>query len=95
MERQASIKTAGGGEEEEKLDQVVKLEDIMNDIYKMKFHSKKKRSHMEDDEPSEKASQSEKSSQMTYRSKSFNKDGDEVFSEDSYLFQWKPDYIAR
>ena len=33
-------------------------------------------------------------SQMTYRSKSF-KDGEELLSEDSYLFQWKPDYIAK
>jgi hypothetical protein len=46
---------------------------------------------MDDDEhfelTSEKPPQSEKSgSQLTYRSKSFNKDGDEVLSEDSYLF---------
>lgn len=79
------------------MDQVVQLEDIMNDIYKMKFQSKKRPKFNEDDDDdsSEKPPQSEKSSQLTYRSKSFNKDGDEVFSEDSYLFQWKPDYIAR
>jgi hypothetical protein len=33
-------------------------------------------------------------SQLTYRSKSF-KDGEEILSEDSYLFQWKPDYITK
>lgn len=79
------------------MDHVVQLEDIMNDIYKLKFQSKKRPHMNDDDEHFENSSEkpSEKSSQLTYRSKSFNKDGDEILSEDSYLFQWKPDYIAR
>jgi hypothetical protein len=41
------------------------------------------------------ASLDDQGSQLTYRSKSFNENGDEILSEDSYLFQWKPDYITR
>jgi len=33
------------------------------------------------------------SSHRSFRSK-YYKDGEEVFSEDSYLFQWKPQYIT-
>jgi hypothetical protein len=31
---------------------------------------------------------------VSFRSKSF-KDGEEILSEDSYLFQFKPEYISR
>ena len=90
-------------DEEEKKDRVVKLEDIMDDVYAVKFG--KKRSHIDMENESgpgvkKAASLSEAptkiapGSQMTHRSKSF-KDGEEILSEDSYLFQWKPDYIAK
>lgn len=74
--------------EEEKRDKVVGLEDIMEDVYKAKFGGKesKKRSLRDQEQ--------DMMTQHTFRSKSF-KDGEEVMSEDSYLFQWKPDYITR
>jgi hypothetical protein len=90
-------------DEEEKKDKVVKLEDIMEDVYAVKFgKANKKRTYVDlegDHESStfkRAATEASKPSQshLTYRSKSY-KDGEEILSEDSYLFQWKPDYIAR
>ncbi|CDW73148.1 helix-hairpin-helix motif family protein [Stylonychia lemnae] len=91
--------------EEEKLDQVVNLEDIIDDIYRMKFttkegggNSSKKRS-LKDALGNESktrlstADDGDLSSHRSFRSK-FYKDGEECYSEDSYMFQWKPDYIA-
>lgn len=87
-------------DEEEKKDRVVKLEDIMEDVYAVKFG--KKRSHIDMEKESglnkkavtEAPTKIAPGSQMTHRSKSF-KDGEEILSEDSYIFQWKPDYIAK
>jgi hypothetical protein len=93
-------------EEEESKDTVVKLEDIIGDIYSLKFgkhagkaDKSKKRPYEEDHQHSQlndeaETKQSGGGSQLTYRSKSF-KDGEELLSEDSFLFQWKPDYIAK
>ena len=96
-------------DEEEKKDQVVRLEDIMDLVYEMKFGKQGKKRSFYDMEggPSSKnvlkrsntdllndEEKSHNQSQLSYRSKSY-KDGEEVLSEDSYLFQWKPDYIQR
>lgn len=88
-------------DEEEKKDRVVKLEDIMEDVYAVKFGKEragKKRPYLEmanetEDKGVKKKSQtlseaptkSKAESHLSYRSKSF-KDGEEVLSEDSYLF---------
>jgi len=82
-------------DEEEKKDKVVKLEDIMEDVYAMKFGKKRSVAEMENeskvlkksqsigDAPTKRSKISE--SQLTHRSKSF-KEGEEILSEDSYLF---------
>ena len=76
----------------------------MEDVYAMKFGKKRSVAEMENeskvlkksqsigDAPTKRSKISE--SQLTHRSKSF-KDGEEILSEDSYLFQWKPDFIAK
>ena len=82
----------------------------MDDVYQMKFkdsNNKKRPYPQEFDQKTKKGltmkDRSLKSggddlktstSHLSYRSKSF-KDGEEVLSEDSYLFQWKPDYIQK
>eukprot|EP00347_Sterkiella_histriomuscorum_P022919 403336657 len=76
--------------EEEKLDRVVNLEEIIDDIYKMKLL---KRQSQENEDENFGINLHEESSHRSLRSK-FYKDGEECYSEDSYLHSWKPDYIA-
>lgn len=78
----------------------------MEDVYSMKFGKKrganeitgeevnKLKRNLTQAETQDSKGHHATQSQLTFRSKSF-KDGEEVLSEDSYLFQWKPDYIAR
>ncbi len=57
LRSQKSIQSGNTGvDEEEKKDQVVQLEDIINDIYKLKFKDKKKRT-IEDLDFNEKSSE--------------------------------------
>eukprot|EP00347_Sterkiella_histriomuscorum_P009071 403342628 len=108
--------------EEEKLDRVVNLEEIIDDIYRMKFqkdgknsqkrvfdelsksssnilHKNETKSHLNGNQSQENEDENfginlhEESSHRSLRSK-FYKDGEECFSEDSYLHSWKPEYIA-
>lgn len=99
--------------EEEKKDIVVSLDDIIGDVYDIKFGNKKRRNppkdmkdNAEDDDESDsfvegkrkiknKTIENElKTMKSDIKSKHYI-DGEEVFSEDSYLFKWKPDFIEK
>jgi hypothetical protein len=94
--------------EEEKKDKVVSMDEIMNDVYDMKFGNKKRRNPPKD--MKEDDSESFVEGKRKIKSKTFENelmtmksdikskhyvDGEEVFSEDSYLFKWKPDFIEK